>query len=171
MLKNAILHNEELQKIYYDICTQEKYDYLNPNYHRDLTAKADDWETIQRVSYCGKVIGYMSAEISRGANKIYEMYVFSVAQKLTEYREYTRDLLDFILYLLKRFRKIEFCVTTNNPAMKHWDRFIEEVGGFVVGVNHESCYISGQLVNSKHYELFNWQDTIEKIQQLRNKGI
>lgn len=172
MLKFAKLYEKELTQLYYNNITDVKYQWINCNYNGALEINNDDWNTIQRVSLdneTSNIIGFLEGRVVRSCNKISELLIFSNANTLREYKIFEADLLDYMIYLLTNFRKLEFSVVVGNPVRKKYHQFLKVVGGRVIGTYTKSCRINGQLYDDERYELISTPEVISKVKELRSR--
>lgn len=169
MLKLAKLHEQELQRLAGTILIDDKYKYFNCAYLNLPEPKFDEWNECMFVSYTDKVIGYMNANVSRVNNIITNIAIFSDAKTYNEYKVFEKDLFEFFLYLLKRFSTIQFSVIVNNPVRKKYRKFIEVIGGNVVGTFHKSVRIQNELLDEEYYEVFSSKEKIEHIKNLSDR--
>ena len=167
MLKFAKLYEQELIKIHLNTITQSKYGYVNTDYLCGIKIDEDDWNYVQRISlYNDKIIGYMHGSTSRASNRIVQLNIWSVAGTLKEYREFELDCLNFLLYLLNNFRKIEWTVCVNNPVKKSYRKLIKELNGSVVGISQQVHLINGKYEDEELYEIMSTDEVKLKLQDL-----
>ena len=168
-LKHAKLHEQELSRLAAEVLVEDKYKYFNVGYMALPDIDKDEWNNIQFVSYTDKVIGYIAASAGRTHNIVTNIQVWSAASTYHEYKVFERDLLDFFIYLLKRFDLIEWTVVTENPVKKKYRKFVKTVGGGIVGTIHSRYRIHRRRMDAEMYELLPLDEVIEKVKQLRDR--
>lgn len=167
MLKFAKLYEQELSKTYLTIICEPRYGYISEDYISAHKIDEDDWNYVQRVSlYENKIIGYIQGSTSRASNRIVQLCIWSIASNLKEYREFELDCLNFLLYLLNNFRKIEWSVCVNNPVKKSYRKLIKELNGSIVGISQQVHLINGKYEDEELYEIMSTDEVKLKLQNL-----
>ncbi|PTY93121.1 hypothetical protein B5V90_03045 [Heyndrickxia sporothermodurans] len=58
------------------------------------------------------------------------------------------------IFMKFHFRKLKFGVTIGNPAEKFYDKYLDKIGGRVVGIyKEEDILMDGNLYDFKAYEI------------------
>jgi len=159
MLDISFKHEAKLKKAYTAHITSERCKYFSvagwTSYDIDIVK--DDWSTIQKVSIKNdEVIGFFSAQREPITNIISSVQIISFAKNDDEKYEFSKDLKIFFRYLIKNFKKIKFAVVVGNKIEKNYDRFIELLGGRIIGISiNDGILQDGALVNLKYYEILN----------------
>ena len=167
MLKFAKLYEQELSKTYLTIICEPKYGYVNQDYIAPNTIDEDDWNYVQRVRlYEDKIIGYMHGSTSRASNRITQLAIWSVASNLSQYREFELDCLNFLLYLLNNFRKVEWSVCMSNPVRKSYTKLIKKLGGRIVGISKQVHLVNGVYEDEELYEIMSTEEVKIKLRKL-----
>ena len=117
-LKYALLHRDELRNLAGTVLLDDKYKYYNVGYMTLPDPKDNEWDNLCFVSYTDKVIGYFNASVGRTNNIIVSIGIWSVASNIREFKVFERDLLDFLIYCLKRYPTLNWSVCVNNPVRK-----------------------------------------------------
>lgn len=162
MLQPAYLHKENLSKVWAEIALDDRSLYATHDVFVHFDQKIDDsnWAAIQFVSVAGgKILGYFNAGVNRSAEKIDEILVFSVPDKLeTEMLMFMTDYVRFfdMLFTKYGFKKIEFSCIVGSPAEKFNDRLLKYNKGRVVGTFKSAVKLrDGHIYDKKWYEVFN----------------
>ena len=146
-----------------------RYKYCYIGYFSLPPIEHDEWNYIPRVSYSDRVLGYFKATISRANDIVSSITIFSVAKTYKEFKIFEKDLLSFFLKLLERFPTIMFAVVIGNPVRKKYRKFIEYVGGNIIGISHKSARVGLELLDEELYEIHAEPNTIEKITELKER--
>lgn len=146
---STIIENEEKYKF---------YNFTSWWNGEEIPTNVSEWDTISRVSIGDdKVLGYMSADISRDTLNIDGLRLINFNLD-TISLTFVKDIMIFINYLfsVKKFKKMTFRVAVGNPAERLYDKFIEKYNGRVVGTytNHIKL-IDGKYYDVKLYEVIN----------------
>lgn len=168
-LKYALLHKDELVNLAGTILIDDKYKYYNIGYMTLPDPKDNEWNNLCFVSYTDKVIGYLDASVSRTNNIITSLDIWSVASNMKEFKVFERDLLDFMVYCLKRYPTINWSAIVNNPVRKKYRKFVKAVGGGIVGICHKWQLIQNELADAELYELLSSPEVIKKVEYLRDR--
>ncbi|HEY9187330.1 MAG TPA: hypothetical protein VIR55_05445 [Ignavibacteria bacterium] len=159
MLKYAHIYKEELQEKYCEIILDDDYKYYNNCswWENEIELSEDTWDSIDFVSVdeSNNVLGFMSAEISRGNDKISCIAVLNFSKKGNY--TFSKDLYKFLIDLFTKYniRKIEYTVNVGNPIEKMFDKYTEKYGGRIIGVTKESIKLhDNKYYDSKKYEMF-----------------
>ena len=177
MLKPAILYDNEVQKLYTELLTNnyEKYKFTNFNGYVDykLHISDNEWCNAAYVSVLNNntLLGYMALGIDRGNNYMHGLFAISfLPDKLNPI--FSRDLIEFIynMFTNERYsvvnRKIESKVIVGNPAEKMWDKFVIKLGGTIHHYSIKEVNIDNRYYDVKYYEILKENFKIDYIKQL-----
>lgn len=155
MIKPAQLYAEELKRLYCETWYNPKYMYYQSyvgteefhlpdnNYERHSFAILDNNE----------VIGYISYRLNWASKVAYNFGIISFKSSLV----FGKDLMQIIddIFVKYKMNKMEFYAFSDNPAIKHYYRFINKFGGREVGIiKQTSMLMDGKLHDSVMFELF-----------------
>lgn len=170
MLEYAKLYEEEVNKLHFSLVDDKKYQYYFVGYFDIPTLEKDEWNKICRVSTIdGIVIGYLQANINRSSVIVSDLLLWSIARSYKEYKVFEKDLMSFILILLRKYPVIQWMVIINNPVRKKYQRFVKAVGGNIVGIQHKCARIGNEYMDEELYEIISSPEIIKKVEQLRDR--
>lgn len=140
---------------------EDKYKFYNFSSWwngQEISTDISEWDTISRVSVGdNKVLGYMSADISRDTLNIDNLRLINFNLN-TISLTFIKDVKTFIDYLfsVRKFRKMSFKVAVGNPSERLYDKFVEKYEGRVVGTYTKHIkLIDGKYYDVKLYEVMN----------------
>lgn len=159
MLKQAIAHKEDLNKLYLDNIFTEKMKFASTSTYKDFEIRFDenDWHKIQMVSIDkGKIIGYIEASINRDRDSISGMQFMNFSDKKKDVETFSFDCAELFIKLRKRFRKISFTCIIGNPAEAIYDEKLVASGiAQIAGIKKQHVRLTdGKYYDLKMYELF-----------------
>lgn len=167
MLKMAKVYEDSLIKLYLSHITDERNKYLSYSYITGCNIEDNDWNSIQRVIlYNNKIIGYVSADVHRALNKIDQLFIISFAKSYSEKKQFEYNLLQYILFLLKNFRKIKWSCCVKNPVRKSYLKLINTLNGKIVGREEKEVIIDGEEEDIEIYEILKSKDTLDILKKL-----
>lgn len=158
MLIPAYTKTEELDERMSEIAMDQYYKFYHLAY-AELSEKIDEtfWQKVQLVSVDKnkKVCGYFRGTWSRPENYITTMIAVNFDRKKPML--FAKDLVNFFKFLLfeLKAKKINFATAIKNPATPHYDKLVENLGGYVVGVKRNEYWINDEYHDSKMYEIIN----------------
>lgn len=156
MLEPAIKYRDQLEKLQYNIWFNDKYKYWNCSaYYETMKIDEDTWNKHQFVSVLhGKVIGYISYNISRNENNVHTLSIMNFTDnKITFGVDLGHALRD--IFEKYHFNKLNFCVVIGNPIEESYDKMIKKYGGRIVGTYKDDVkLIDGKYCDRKLYEIF-----------------
>ncbi len=155
MIKPAQLYTEELKRLYCETWYDPKYMYYR-SYVGAETFQIPD-NTYEHHHFAildnNEVIGCISYDINWAAKVAYNFGIISFKQSLV----FGKDLLKIIdnIFIEYNMNKIEFWAFSDNPAIKHYYKFIDKFGGRTIGISKQSnMLMDGKLHDSVMFELF-----------------
>lgn len=155
MLEPAIKYRDQLSILQYDTWFNDKYKYWNCEiYHQPIQIEENTWNKNQFVSvHNGKVIGYISYNISRAEHCAYSLSIINFSDnKIAFGKDLGQALKD--IFERYKFRKLNFTVVIGNPIEKSYDKMIKKYGGRIVGIYKEEVkLIDGEYYDKKAYEI------------------
>lgn len=125
----------------------------------------DESEKINRASiHNGSLLGMISINNPWSLPSVGNMYIVSYVKLLPHndnhkhlaYTVFVRDVLFMIDMLFKEYNKeyIQFSVITGTKQEKIYDKYIEKIGGRIIGTFHKSVRNStGVIGDQKWYEI------------------
>ena len=157
MLEPAILYKEEI--IYKLRCTwlDEQYKYLYCDaYVDDWKIEESNWLYTQLVSiYDGKIVGYIQYKNDRQSNNVSSFVIVGFENDA----RFIRDIQQAVDDIFNRFHfnKMHFSAIPENPAAKIYDKYIEKLGGRVVGIYEKEWKCSdNKFYDKKLYEIMRY---------------
>ena len=155
MIKPAQLYAEELKRLYCETWYDSKYMYYRSYVGtEDLHLPDNNYEHHTfAILENNEVIGYVTYKINWAARVVYNFGIISFKQSLV----FGKDLLKIIddIFIKYNMNKIEFWAYQDNPAIKHYYKFINKFGGREVGILKQTCMLmDGKLHDSVMFELF-----------------
>lgn len=170
MLEPAILHKDEIQLILARTWDVKKYKYYHIGYNAAAEIDTDEWNKIQRAIIDDKLcIGYLHANVNRTHGIITNLGAISVADNYRRYKIVERDLLSFFLLLMDKYPTIQWSVCYDNPVRKKYEKFVQHVGGNIIGVFHNCCRIGLELRDEEMFEIFSTPESISKVKELKER--
>jgi len=105
-------------------------------------------------TYNGKIIGKFDVLINLAASAVLEVPVMALSEK---YRYmFAKDYMQFIKYLMQKYRKISFFVIIGSPTEKTYDRLAKSLGWKIVGIMEKQVLNNtGEWNDIKYYEYVN----------------
>ena len=102
----------------------------------------------------GEVIGRFEVLINLAANAVLEAPVMALSEK---YRYmFAKDYMQFIKYLMQKYRKISFFVIIGSPVEKTYDRLCKIHKWKIVGIMEKQVLNNaGEWCDIKYYEYIN----------------
>ncbi len=159
MLKYAKPYEEKLQERYLNIILDKDYMFYNNDcwWENEIELSNDTWDSIDFVSIDENddVLGFISASISRGNEKISSIAAINFANKGNY--TFSKDMYKFLIDIFEKynFRKIEFSVVVGNPVEKMFDKYVKKFGGSITGYKKKSVKLQDNLFyDTKFYEVF-----------------
>ena len=158
MLIPARAKCEELNDKFGKTTMDPHYKFYHLSYAESVITVEDTfWQEVQLVSLNteGEVCGYFKAQWSRPANTISSVSAINFDRKNPML--FAKDLVGFFKYLLfnLKAKKINFATAINNPAALHYDKVVENLGGYVVGIKRYDFWINDEYHDCKMYEIIN----------------
>ena len=170
MLKSAYLYQEEIKQLFAKTCDNPKYKYYHLGYFDFPKIEDNEWNKIQRVSiYEDKVIGYLSSSVNRTNNIIDSICLLSDTSGIKNIKQFEKDIFDFFLILLRQYPTIQWVVVVNNPVKKKYEKFVNYVGGNIVGIHHKSAKVDNELLDEELFEIISSKEVINKIKELKQR--
>lgn len=158
MLEPAQKHEGRIRAAYLDVMYDEEFMYEDPSVYRDVyEVKDSTWQAhnFASLNSKGELVGYMGYRINRESNCAYALTAINF-QKGKFSPVFGRDLIQLIrdIFLKFNFRIMRFSVIVGNPAERMYDRYIERIGGRIIGTFTDECrLIDGKLYSMKYYEV------------------
>lgn len=158
MLDLAIRHQEAVREKLSEIAFDEEYMYLfSSSYRDDIEIEANTWNKHHFVSLNdkGEVIGYFKYGIDRDALGCYGLQIVNF-KKDTLSKCFGKDLEQLFkdIFFKFKFNKLKFGVIVGNPAESFYDKYIDAMGGRIVGIHNQDCkLLDGNLYDFKEYEI------------------
>jgi hypothetical protein len=158
MLQPAIKYEQQLKELYINIALEDDFKFMfSTSYRDDLEVSKSTWNTHQFVSVNqhNEVVGYFKYSIDRDSMSCYGLQIVNFKKdKLC--RVFANDLKQLFqdIFFRFNFRKLKFGVHIGNPAEKFYDKYIDSIGGRIVGINKEDDrLIDGKYYDYKTYEI------------------
>ena len=154
MLKPAIQYKEKLEEKLKTIFFDDKYKFLFADgYPEMLDIKNDAWNYSQFVSIDkNEVIGFIEYQIVRSSRNARNLVIIGFDNNPI----FARDLLQTFDEMFNKYglHKITFLAATDNPITKIYDKYIEKLGGRIVGILKEHWMLwDGKYCDVKEYEI------------------
>ncbi len=159
MLVNAFLKEAQLQKALYKVWYDPDYQwYFADPAHYPFNLNHDTGDETARcfasVNKAGKVIGMMGYGVYALARYATHFYAirFPGGDRLT----FGRDLHQVVddIFNVFNMNRLGFAVVMGNPAEKMYNRYLDAMGGSVVGIEKEVALdMAGNLCDRKIYEV------------------
>ena len=154
MLQPAILYKEEVSYKLHCTWLDEQYKYLYcDGYVDDWKIEESNWLYTQLVSiYDDKILGYIQYKNNRQSNNVCGLVIVGFENDA----RFVRDIVQAIDDIFNRFdfNKLNFSAVPENPAAKIYDKYIERLGGRVVGIYEKDwkCW-DNKFYDRKIYEI------------------
>ena len=155
MLKQAILYEGELRYKMIETWYDEKYKYLSGLYCDidQMQTSTKDTHQFVSVNADDKVIGFISYNIDRNTNNVYNLGIVNFTnEKIT----FGADLQQAISDIFEKFNfhKLSFFVLIGNPIEKQYDKLVKKYHGRIIGIVKEEmkCF-DGKYYDVKLYEI------------------
>jgi hydrogenase maturation factor len=151
MLVPAYTKIEELNTKIAATAMDPYYKYYHLSY-AELTITVDEsfWQKVQMVSvnHEKEVCGYFKAGWTRPENHISSISITSL---------FAKDIINFFKYIMFELKpkKINFYAVVNNPAVIQYDKLVEGLGGYIVGIKKYEHLINDKYYDLKIYEVIN----------------
>lgn len=158
MLKPAKLYENELKLLFAEIMFDEAFMYADVNSYRDELKLVDStWTKHQfaSVNEKGEVVGWFSYSINRDSGAAYALQIVNFKKDVL-CPTFGKDLKTLFeeLFLKFKFYKLNFSVVIGNPAEAFYDKYIEQIGGRILGYYEKDVkLIDGQYYDLKMYEV------------------
>lgn len=161
MLANFIEYSNEFNEIYKRKVTSKRLLYYWTESYVNLTIEPskDTWQKIQKVSITPttkEVIGFIEADINRGANFVSNLSFFSFKSG----KGFKKDLYIFINELFSKycFNKIVYNCVVGNPFNYFNEQLAKDFRAEKVGTfkNHKMLQ-NGAIYDQTFYEIYRWR--------------
>lgn len=158
MLELAIKHKSALEQKYADIAMDTDYMFgFFCSWRGELKIAPDNWHKQQFVSVNeqGEVVGYLKYNVDRDTRNVNGIHILNF-KKDTLCTTFSRDFRQMIddIFSKYQYNKIIFSVAIGNPAEKMYDKYIEKIGGRIVGIYKEELrMMDGNMYDEKMYEV------------------
>lgn len=156
MIKPAQLYRQELNSEYFKVFYDFKYMYYTgyPG-AGGITIPDNTYDShhFAILNSKNEIVGYIAYSINFASKVVDKFGIISFKQSAC----FGRDLLKIIddIFVEYNMNKIEFIAFEDNPIIKHYYKFINEYGGNIVGILHDSGMLQdGKLHNAVIFELF-----------------
>lgn len=157
VLANAV--QDEVDKLIAETFDDPHYKYYHVNGYIDYkNENTSNWykEEYVSVDSQGRIIGHFHARVDRNTRGITSIAAINF-DKNGKGPLFALDFRRFMekLFVERNYYRISFCVITENPIMKMYDRFIHDYNGREIGTFTRSERLSdGEFYDCKHYEMF-----------------
>ncbi len=176
MIKNAQNYIEKMNEKFRDWSLDERYKYYFLDYYEDLEGVKSDWNG-RRLLICNKEeesLGLLTYSIDRVTNNVRSLCLIKDLDKNTDNFLFTKEILQILddLFIKYKYNKLSFSVAIGNSAEKFYDKWIEKVGGRIVGVKEkDSITIFGDKVDMKMYEVLkeNYKPYLSKNSKMEER--
>lgn len=158
MLKPAKLYEDQIKQKNAEIMFDTEYMYAeNRSWREEVELRNNTWHCHEfaSVNEDDEVIGTLSYSIDRDSRVCFGLQIINY-KKDSLSTTFGKDLsqLFYDIFFKFKFRKLKFGVIVGNPAEKFYDKYIEKIGGRVVGVYEEDdILMDGELYDYKAYEV------------------
>lgn len=160
MLKNAYLYEERIKNAMYEIWYNPKYEfYFAGAYHTDFKlehGECGDWSkrVFASVDMNDNLLGLISYGINQDTYSARSFAIISFMEKPSII--YGKDVMQAIddVFCKYNLNRLDFFAIIGNPIVRTYDKFIEKLGGRVVGIQRQIVKDSaGNLRDEKIYEI------------------
>lgn len=159
MLRPAGLYENELKLLFTEIAFDEEYMFANTDSYREefKIASEGTWNRHQfaSVNSDGDIVGYMEYRINRDSLATSSLQAINFKKDGLN-ATFGKDLRQLFmdLFMKFKFRKLNFSVVVGNPAEAFYDKYIEQMGGRIVGIYEEDVKLfDGNYYDLKIYEV------------------
>lgn len=158
MLDLAIRHEQKVKELFAEIAFDENYMFMfTSSYRDDIEIDSSTWNKHQFVSINdnGEIIGYFKYSIDRDSLGCYGLQIVNFKKDVLS-KCFGKDLMQLLqdIFIKYKFYKLKFGVVIGNPAEKFYDKYIEAIGGRIVGIYDDDCkLLNGELYAYKTYEI------------------
>jgi hypothetical protein len=172
LLKPAKLYEAELRIKMAEITFDLEYMFAETrSWREDLDLPSDTWNRHDFVSVNSndEVIGYLSYNINRDSRSCHGLQIVNF-KKDTLSATFGKDLMQLFkdIFLKFHFRKLKFGVIVGNPAEKFYDKYLDKIGGRIVGIyKDDDILMDGNLYDYKAYEVLD-KDFLKALLKNRN---
>ncbi|MED1125396.1 hypothetical protein [Bacillus atrophaeus] len=158
MLKPAKMYEDEIRRLNAEIMFDLDFMYAETrSWREDTSLQNDTWNRHEfaSVNENNEVVGLMDYSIDRDSRMCYGLQIINF-KKDSLSTTFGKDLNQLFcdIFLKFKFRKIKFGVIVGNPAEKFYDKYIEKIGGRIVGIyEKDNILMDGELYDFKAYEV------------------
>jgi len=174
MLKSAYLRKLEVQNLFAEAQDSGRLAYYTTStyYEFDKSIDNNDYYKTEKISVndSGEIIGFIACNTGIGDKICDNLHIVRFNDTMSGRKLFILDLLKFLIDLHSRgFKKLEFNVNmSNSGAMKLYDKFVNIVGGEIVGVRRRSMISPNNLDKMHDMKLYDvhFEESIVKIEEL-----
>lgn len=174
-IKLAKPYEERLNKIWSEVCYDEKYMYYDINMERSpIVINESTWNGLSYVCVDSEdnIYGYIAYTTVRDIRmSVHSLRAVNFSGNKFAFARDLKTVIDEIFFKFN-FRKISWSVIPGNPIERSYDNLCKRFGGRIVGTEKDAvALMDGKLYDYKMYELFktDYKAAVDKHKELVTK--